>query len=247
MIPKACIADPELRLFQYTAINEFSWLRCLVAYDKRSTYSSADFLRKAYTFFKRHGFNIECVQTDNGFEFTNRFAQSSRELVTLFEKTAAELGIRHKLIRSYTPRHNGKAERSHREDQRRFYSSHRFCSLADFGTQRAMHQRASNNHPMRHLQYKLAQPFTSLLYRPICLTNVQQAASAFRTIEKQRLHGHSPINNNRRASHVCCLIAGRKQYSLCNFTRISQPTHGLTCAKLSHSSRRVRRGIDAIF
>ena len=33
---------------------------------------------------------------------------------------AARLGIRHKLIRPYTPRHNGKVERSHREDQRRF-------------------------------------------------------------------------------------------------------------------------------
>jgi len=36
-------------------------------------------------------------------------------LPTLFEKTAAELGIRHKLIRPYTPRHNGKVERSHRD------------------------------------------------------------------------------------------------------------------------------------
>ena len=37
---------------------------------------------------------MECVQTDNGFEFTNRFSNSKRDLPTLFEKTAAELGIR---------------------------------------------------------------------------------------------------------------------------------------------------------
>lgn len=30
-----------------------------------------------------------------------------------------ELGTRHKLIRPYTPRHHGKAARTHREDQRR--------------------------------------------------------------------------------------------------------------------------------
>ena len=48
---------------------------------------------------------------------------------TLFEKTAAELNIRHKLIRPYTPRHNGKVERSHREDQKRFYSCHSFYSF----------------------------------------------------------------------------------------------------------------------
>ena len=75
---------------------------------------------------------MECVQTDNGFEFTNRFSNSKRDLQTLFEKTAAELGIRHKLIRPYTPRHNGKVERSHREDQKRFYSCHDFYSLDDF-------------------------------------------------------------------------------------------------------------------
>jgi len=66
-------------------------------------------------------------------------------LPTLFEKTAAELGIRHKLIRPYTPRHNGKVERSHREDQKIFYS------LDDFVKQLAVHNRRSNNLPMRPL------------------------------------------------------------------------------------------------
>ena len=66
-----------------------------------------------------------------GFEFTNRFSNSKRDVPTLFERTAAELGIGHKLIRPYTPRHNGKVDRSHREDQKRFYDSHRFWSLVD--------------------------------------------------------------------------------------------------------------------
>ena len=48
---------------------------------------------------------MECVQTDNGFEFTNHFSNSKQELQTLFEKAVAELGIRHKLNRLYTPRH----------------------------------------------------------------------------------------------------------------------------------------------
>ncbi|MFR5854745.1 MAG: hypothetical protein ACLUE8_10685 [Lachnospiraceae bacterium] len=42
----SCIADPELRLFQYTAIDEFTRLRFLAAYPEQSTCSSADFLRK---------------------------------------------------------------------------------------------------------------------------------------------------------------------------------------------------------
>ena len=125
VVPQACTSDPELRLFQYTAIDEFSRLRFLCAYGEQSTYSSADFLIRAVKWFKRRGVSVECVQTDNGFEFTNRFSNSRRDLTTLVEATAQSLGIRHKLIRPYTPRHNGKVERSHREDQRRFYASHR--------------------------------------------------------------------------------------------------------------------------
>ena len=83
--------------------------------------------------------------------FTNRFSNSKRDLQMLFEKTAAELGIRHKLIRPYTPRHNGKVERSHREDQKRFYSCHDFYSLYDFAKQLAVHHSRSNNLPMRPL------------------------------------------------------------------------------------------------
>jgi transposase InsO family protein len=153
VVPKACIADPELRLYQYTAIDEYSRLRYLGAYEEQSTYSSADFLVKMVAWFKRRGITVECVQTDNGFEFTNRFSNSKKDIPTYFEKTAARLGIRHKLIRPYTPRHNGKVERSHREDQKRFYNTHRFFSIADFGVQLAAHQNRSNNIPMRPLHW----------------------------------------------------------------------------------------------
>ena len=96
----------------------------------------------------------------NGFEFTNRFSNSKRDLPSLFEQTAAELGIRHKLIRPYTPRHNGKVERSHREDQKRFYSCHAFYSLVDFAKQLAVHNRRSNNLPMRPLHWLSPAEFT---------------------------------------------------------------------------------------
>lgn len=45
VVPRRCIADPELRLYQYTAIDEFTRLRFLAAYPEQSTYSSADFLK----------------------------------------------------------------------------------------------------------------------------------------------------------------------------------------------------------
>ena len=70
VVPRRCIAGSELRLFKYTAIDKFSRLRFLAPYAEQSTYSSADFLRKTVAFFKCIGITVECVQTDNGFEFT---------------------------------------------------------------------------------------------------------------------------------------------------------------------------------
>ena len=160
VVPRRCITDPELRLYQYTAIDEFTRLRFLAAYPEQSTCSSADFLKKLFKWYARQRIRVECVQTDNGFEFTNRFSNSKRNLPTLFESTAAQLGIRHKLIRPYTPRHNGKVERSHREDQKRFYSCRSFYSLDDFARQLAVHNRRSNNFPMRPLSWLSPNQFT---------------------------------------------------------------------------------------
>ena len=152
VVPLNCLADRSQRLFQYTAIDEFTRLRYLGAYAEQSTYSSANFLKKAVAWFQRRGVKVECVQTDNGSEFTNRFTTTKKKL-TLFEETAEQMGIYHKLIRPYTPRHNGKVERSHREDQKRFYFTHRFYSLDDFGKQLAAYQNRSNARPMRPLAW----------------------------------------------------------------------------------------------
>ena len=154
VVLRSCIADLLLKLYQYTAIDEYSRYRILGAYAEQSTYSSAGFLRRVVAAFQRKGVKVECVQTDNGFEFKNRFSNSKRDIPTPFEDTAKEFGIRHKLIRPYTPRHNGKVERSHREDQKRFYDIHRFWSLTDFGAQLAGLPSRSNSRPMRPLRWR---------------------------------------------------------------------------------------------
>jgi transposase InsO family protein len=149
-VPSVCIVGDAKgkRFYQYTAIDEFSRLRYVEAFEEHNTYSSAVFLEHIIQHFK---FPIECVQTDNGLEFTNRFSNTKRDLPTLFECKAAAMGIRHKLIRPYTPRHNGKVERSHREDQKRFYSKHTFYSFADFKLQLEVYRYRSNKIPMRPL------------------------------------------------------------------------------------------------
>ena len=58
VLPGKCIADPELRLFQYTAIDEFTRLRFRRAYPEQSTYSSADFLKRLVKWYARRGVSI---------------------------------------------------------------------------------------------------------------------------------------------------------------------------------------------
>ena len=153
VVPRKCIANPELRLFQYTAIDEYSRYRILGAYPEQTTYSSYQFLLRVVDEFRKKGVKVECVQTDNGFEFTNRFSPREAKHLSKFEEALSLLNIQYKKIRPYTPRHNGKVERSHREDQKRFYNTHSFYSLADFGEQLAVHQRKSNSLPMRPLHW----------------------------------------------------------------------------------------------
>ena len=65
---------------------------------------------------------------------------------------SVEHGIQHKLILPFTPRHNGKVERSHREDNERFYATHTFYSFEDFSRQlKRYNQRDYNHFPMRSL------------------------------------------------------------------------------------------------
>ena len=153
-VPSTCLKNTNVtrtRFFQYTAIDEYSRWRYVEAFEEHSTYSSAVFLDHLVKVFP---LPIECVQTDNGTEFTNRFT-SHRDKPTLFESRLMQYGIRHKLIRPFTPRHNGKVERSHRKDNERFYATHSFYSFEDFATQLQRYNRRHYNHfPMRPLGWK---------------------------------------------------------------------------------------------
>ena len=150
-VPSACLVNSHVRgkqFFQYTAIDEYSRWRFVEAFEEHSTYSSAMFLEHL---LKAFPFPIECVQTDNGPEFTNRFT-TYRDKPTLFQVHLQDHGIRHKLIKPYTPRHNGKVERSHRKDNERFYATHTFYSFEDFSRQLKIYNcRDYNNFPMRPL------------------------------------------------------------------------------------------------
>ncbi|MBS6472377.1 MAG: DDE-type integrase/transposase/recombinase [[Eubacterium] siraeum] len=154
-VPDACIVGQAKaegkKFYQYTAIDEYSRYRYLEAFEEHSTYSSAVFLEHMLKAFK---FPVECVQTDNGSEFTKRLGASEKPTSTLFEARLEQCGIKHKLIKPYTPRHNGKVERSHRKDNEYFYATHTFYSFEDFKKQLAVHNRKYNNFPIRPLDWK---------------------------------------------------------------------------------------------
>jgi transposase InsO family protein len=149
-VPASCLVGDAKgeKFYQYTAIDEYSRFRYLEAFSEHSTYSSKVFLEHMLKAFK---FKVECVQTDNGNEFTRHL---SNEKPTLFEQTLASHGIRHKRIRVFTPRHNGKVERSHRKDNEYFYALHNFFSFDDFKAQLAVHIRKYNDFPMRPLKWQ---------------------------------------------------------------------------------------------
>ena len=151
-VPEACIVGqpPGTKWYQYTFIDEYSRFRYLEAFEEHSTYSSKLFLQHVV---KRFPYAIECVQTDNGTEFTKRLLPKGNNSPTAFEVELQRLEIRHKLIKPYTPRHNGKVERSHRKDNEEFYASHRFYSFQDFQNQLAIRERAYNHFPMRPLNW----------------------------------------------------------------------------------------------
>ena len=154
-VPSNCltkeIKEADGRYYQYTAIDEYTRQRVLWASKEHSTYASAEFID---IIIKKFKYPIECIQTDNGFEFTNKLNAQKAKEKTMFEDKLEKLGIKHKLIRPRTPRHNGKIERSHRKDQERFYYKRIFVSFEDFKEKLRHWAREYNNFPMKPLGWK---------------------------------------------------------------------------------------------
>lgn len=149
-VPKKCVHG-NINLYQYTAIDEYTRVRYLQMYDEKSTYNSYKFLKEV---IKYYPFKIYTVRTDNGTEFTKRLISNKEENLTMFEYLLNKEKIAHSLIKPYTPKHNGKVERSHRKDNERFYTHRRFYSLDDARKQIRRYNNEYNNFPMQPLKWK---------------------------------------------------------------------------------------------
>ena len=150
-VPKACYTGfmPD-KFYQYTAIDEASGECFIYPYREHSSYSTVDFLKRAIDYF---GYYPQILQTDNGAEFcysNHRNAKGTHPL----DLACNGLGIEHKRIRPHTPRHNGKVERSHRNDQKRFYNHLSFYSYDDLLLQMKRYLQRANRIPMAVLEWK---------------------------------------------------------------------------------------------
>ena len=148
-VPKACDSRKEKeQYYQYTVIEEATRKRFIYAYQEQSSYSTVEFFKRAITFF---GYAPNILQTDNGSEFTH--TQKTEQIHPL-DVFCNYYGIAHKTIRPRTPWHNGKVERSHRNDQERFYNHLKFYSFRDLQEQMKRYLYRSNNIPMAVLNWK---------------------------------------------------------------------------------------------
>jgi len=121
------------RHYQFTAIDCATRWRYLQTYNDISTFYAIKFLRELIGVAD---FQIQAIKTDNGAYFTNRYNgyyKSDLPFPRLhaFDKVCQKYGIIHYLIDPGKPQQNAFVERSHREDQEKFYEQIPFKSFEE--------------------------------------------------------------------------------------------------------------------
>ena len=110
------------QLYQLSVIDHHSSWRFIRVYDNRSLETVIGFLEELY--FNCH-FAIMQIQTDNATEFTDKYSSGAGRSASgwhAFDKWCESRDIEHKLIPIGEKEINGKVERSHRSDDREFFS-----------------------------------------------------------------------------------------------------------------------------
>lgn len=146
-IPRDCYVGDfkeDRRYYQYTVIDEATRERFIYPMRELCPQSTIECIKRAIIYF---GYKPKVIQTDNGAEFTYT-QQTKSDKVHLFDQFCEMMNIKHKTIKPRTPRHNGKVERSHRNDNERFYRWLKFYSYEDLKKQMKAYLERSNNIPI---------------------------------------------------------------------------------------------------
>ena len=161
-VPKECKADSipnDLNFYQYTCLDEASRERFIYHYTEHTPMNTVDFIYRCFLFYE---YKPEEIQTDNGIEFT--WNQEKFKKIHPLNELCIKEHIYHHKIKPRTPRHNGKVERSHRNDNERFYNTLKFYSLEDLRYQAKLYLKRSNNIPMGVLNYKTPKEIKKQLF-----------------------------------------------------------------------------------
>src|SRR3989338_1881866 len=122
------------RYYQYTAVDRASRWRHLAVYDEQTNFHSILFLKEVIEKFEH---KIQEIKTDNGSIFTNYYTSMTKrsdmtvKTIHALDLFCKENNIIHYLIDPGKPAQNGTVERSHREDQEKFYEQNKFKNLQD--------------------------------------------------------------------------------------------------------------------
>ena len=111
--------------------------------------NTVDFVKRCICYYSYKPLEI---QTDNGMEFT--WNQEKTKKLHPLDNLCLKLDIDHHKIRPRTSRHNVKVERSHRNDNERFYNTLNFDSLNDLREKGKKYLKRFNQIPMAVLDYK---------------------------------------------------------------------------------------------
>jgi transposase InsO family protein len=114
-------------VYQYTAIDLATGIKCKLIYENIGPDSSVDFLGKVRLFYP---FLIKIIQTDNGFEFTYRMTPGI-QIEHKFTTQCRLYGYEHQMIPPAYPRANSHVERTHRTDKEEVYQRKSFSSLQE--------------------------------------------------------------------------------------------------------------------
>jgi transposase InsO family protein len=122
------------RYYQYTAIDTASRWRYLAVYDEYTTHHSIRFLQVVMDMFP---YKIHAIKTDNHSTFTNYYVGLTKrsdmtvKTIHALDQFCTKHSIVHYLIDPGKPAQNGTVERSHREDQEKFYERNKFKTFSD--------------------------------------------------------------------------------------------------------------------
>lgn len=126
--------NPKKKKYLAWVIDDATRITYIEVISNKRAKTLADFMRRAYAWYKKKGITIKRVLSDNGLEFTthNQDKKSKTNTLHSFEALLIKLGIIHKYTKVRRPQTNGKIERFWRMINDYLWNKYTFTSHKDF-------------------------------------------------------------------------------------------------------------------